>query len=144
MASKIPPRGVRNSNPGNIDRSGVAWQGEDRTPKARAREARFCVFIVPDYGFRALARLLLTYRSKYGLKTVRANINRWAPPVENNTSAYVNEVAKAMGVAPDAQIDVRKPAVMFAMVKAIARHENGGHFWPDSTVRSGLELAGIK
>lgn len=144
MASKTAPRGVRNNNPGNIDRTGVAWQGEDRSAQARARETRFCVFVSPEYGFRALARTLLTYRNKHGLKTVRAVINRWAPPVENNTSAYVTQVATALGVAPDAVIDVRRPAVMVSLVKAIARHENGGNYWSDSVIAAGVGMAGVQ
>lgn len=138
-----PPRGVRNKNPGNIDRTAKPWQGEDRSAEARAREHRFAVFTSPENGFRALARTLLTYRSKYGLRTVRGIINRWAPPIENHTSAYVHEVARALQVEPDEQIDVRDVAVMFELAKAIARHENGGHFWTDETIRKGVQLAGL-
>ena len=29
------PRGVRNNNPGNIDRTSTVWQGEDRSMQAR-------------------------------------------------------------------------------------------------------------
>ena len=137
------PRGVRNNNPGNLDRTNLAWQGEDRSPQARAAEHRFCVFKSPEYGFRALARTLLTYRNKHGLRTVRKIIDRWAPPVENNTSAYVKAVAASVGVTPDQAIDVRKRAVMFALAKAIAHHEQGGDFWPDEVINRGLDLAGI-
>jgi len=135
------PRGVRNNNPGNIDRSARPWQGEDRSPAARAREHRFAVFTTPAAGFRALARTLLTYRARHGLRTVQAIINRWAPPTENLTSAYVREVASALNVAPDAPIDVRDEPTMFAIAKAIARHENGGDHWADETIREGLRLA---
>lgn len=138
-----PPRGVRNNNPGNIDRSAVAWQGEVRTAAARKQEARFCVFESPEFGFRALAKTLLTYRNKHGLRTVKAIINRWAPPTENITTAYVREVAKALGVDPETSIDVRERATMFGLAKAIARHENGGNFWDDATIHQGLTLAGI-
>ena len=137
------PRGVRNRNPGNIDRSGTAWQGEDRSADAIAREHRFCVFLTPQAGFRALAKVLLTYRRKYGLHTVADIIHRWAPPVENDTGAYVAQVARAVGVSPSATIDVREARVMFAIVKAIARHENGGDFWPDETISEGIRMAGV-
>lgn len=139
----MAPRGVRNHNPGNIDRSGVAWQGEDRSDAARKREARFCVFTSAEFGFRALAKVLLTYQRTHGLRTVRGVINRWAPPVENKTDAYVREVAKAAGVAPDAPIDVTRFKTIFALAKAIARHENGGHFWPDATIAKGIDMAGV-
>ena len=32
----------------------------------------------------------------------------------------------------------------FALAKAIARHENGGHYWSDATIAKGLELAGVR
>ncbi len=138
------PRGVRNFNPGNIDRTAVAWQGEDRSTDARARESRFAVFQSAEYGFRALAKTLQTYQVKHGLRTVRGLINRWAPPVENNTSAYVAEVAKAVGVDPDRKIDVTAPETAFQLLKAIAHHENGGNFWADQVIWDGLALAGVK
>src|SRR3546814_2962731 len=67
------------------DLTGVPWIGEDRSPEAREREHRFCVFKTPEHGFRALVRVLLTYQRKYRLRTVAGMIDRWAPPVENNT-----------------------------------------------------------
>jgi len=138
------PRGVRNNNPGNIDRTATVWQGENRTEAAIAREPRFAVFDAPEYGFRALVKTLLTYQRKYGLLTVRSIINRWAPPTENNTGAYSAEVAKALSVAPTDVIRVDAPATAFQLAKAIARHENSGDFWGDETIWDGVELAGIK
>lgn len=138
------PRSVRNNNPGNIDRTDVAWQGEDRSADARALESRFCVFRSPDYGFRAIACTLRTYRLRHGLKTVRGIIDRWAPPVENDTGAYVAAVAKAVGVNADDEIDVRRMSHALPLVKAIARHESGGNFWIDDVIRRGLELAGVQ
>src|SRR4051812_38910947 len=96
MAKKLT-RGIINANPGNIDRGKppTAWLGlatpAEMTPEQKA-EKRFAVFRSPEYGIRALAKLLQTYQSKHGLRTVRGIINRWAPPVENNTGAYVNAV----------------------------------------------------
>ena len=141
--SKSLPRGVRNNNPGNIDRSKTPWQGEDRSEAARAAEHRFCVFESPEYGFRALARVLHTYRTKHGLKTVRGIISRWAPPAENNTDAYADAVAAAVGVSVDEMIDVRRMQVCLPLAKAIAKHENGADYWGDETIREGLELAGV-
>jgi len=137
------PRGVRNNNPGNIDRSRTPWQGEDRSAAALRREKRFCVFLTPAAGFRALARLMLTYRNKHGLRTVAQIIHRWAPPTENDTNAYAVQVARAVGVSPDTAIDVTHAKVMFAIVKAIAHHESGGDFWPDETIKEGIAAAGV-
>lgn len=138
-------RGVRNNNPGNINRSS-AWQGlatpDEMTP-AQRKETRFAVFRAPEWGIRALAKLLIAYQTKHGLKTVRGIINRWAPPAENNTSAYVNAVAQAAGVDPDAPVNASDYRTAVALVVAIIAHENAGYRYPESTVRQGLILAGI-
>lgn len=113
-------RGYRNNNPGNIRRSADKWQGLSPTQS----DAAFFQFIAPQWGVRAMAKILLTYRSKYGLETVRDIINRWAPPIENNTSAYVSSVSAALSVKPDERIDVSLRLV--ELVRAIIRHENSG------------------
>jgi hypothetical protein len=74
---------------------------------------------------------------------VRGIINRWAPPVENDTSAYVMQVSAALGVKPDDVINVKDRATMFGIAKAIAKHENGGDYWDDEVIHQGLTLAGI-
>lgn len=101
------------------------------------------MFLTPEAGFRALAKTLLTYRSKHRLRTVQGIINRWAPPHENVTSAYVREVAKALGVEPSEPIDVRNFRTLSLLAKAIARHENGGHYWADQVIHDGVRQAGI-
>lgn len=113
-------RGIRNNNPGNIRKSADKWQG--LSPEQT--DAAFFQFVAPQWGVRALGKVLLNYRRKYGLATVRDIINRWAPPVENDTSAYVNFVARRLGVAPDAIIDV--DARLPELAAAIIRHENSG------------------
>ncbi|MGY5707388.1 structural protein [Vibrio cincinnatiensis] len=97
----VGPRGYRNNNPLNI-RVGNDWQGEslDKT------DGEFEQFISPEYGFRAGAKVLKNYQRLYNLKTVRQIIGRWAPSNENDTSNYVNFVARELGVSPDAQINV--------------------------------------
>jgi hypothetical protein len=57
------------------------------------------------YGTRALALLLTIYQDRYGLRSIRQRINRWAPPVENVTSAYVSHVAALTGRDPDVNLD---------------------------------------
>ncbi|MDF4173549.1 structural protein, partial [Providencia stuartii] len=92
-------RGIRNNNPGNIDYNKANnWKGQ--LPHDPNIEPRFCRFESPVYGIRALMALLRTYQRKYGLKTVSGLIDRWAPTNENNTRAYINGVAKELGVSP--------------------------------------------
>ncbi|MER5002585.1 structural protein, partial [Providencia stuartii] len=91
-------RGIRNNNPGNIDYNKANnWKGQ--LPHDPSIEPRFCRFESPVYGIRALMALLRTYQRKYGLKTVSGLIDRWAPTNENNTRAYINGVAKELGVS---------------------------------------------
>lgn len=141
MSSKQEPRGVRNNNPGNLDRTATVWRGEDRSATALASEKRFCVFETPQAGFRALAKTLLTYQNKHGLRTVRDMINRWAPPVENNTEAYIAQVAREVGVGSREIVSLSKQVPLQRMVTAIARHENGGLFWSEAVIEAGVRQA---
>jgi len=106
-----------------------------------AREKRFCVFLSPQAGFRALAKTLLTYQNKHGLMTVKAMIGRWAPPVENDTGAYVAEVAKAVGVGPTEVVRLSNATALERMATAIAKHENGGLFWSKDVIAAGVAEA---
>lgn len=140
-------RGIRNNNPGNIDRSPAnKWQGrmarEQMTIEQRS-ERRFEVFASPAWGVRALCVVLISYQDKHGLKDVRGFINRWAPPVENNTDAYVRQVALALGVKPDDYINIHEYRRMRPVVVAIITHENAGNPYSADVIEEGLRLAGI-
>ncbi|HGJ8963856.1 structural protein [Pseudomonas aeruginosa] len=148
------PRGIRNFNPGNIRHApGTRWQGMS----ANQSDTAFVQFIDARWGIRAIARTLITYqdhrRASNGsrIDSVREIIERWAPAVENNTNAYVRQVASALGVGPDDEsIDVYDFRTMLALVQAIIRHENGagplsGERWyGESLIVDGLALAGIE
>ena len=138
--TKAITRGLRNHNPGNIDRDGTPWQG---MAEDQSSDPRFIVFKSAPFGIRAIARVLITYQDKHGLGTVRKIINRWAPPVENDTGAYVQAVAAALGVEANDIIDVHDFEVMRPLVKAIIKHENGVQPYADSVINYGLSLAGI-
>jgi len=146
------PRGIRNHNPGNIERDGTRWQGMAREQS----DARFVVFSEAKWGIRAIARILITYQDRRRavdgsrIDTVRKFISRWAPPSENDTDAYARTVARALGVgADDAGIDVYDFDTMLGLVRAIIRYENGnpnaaGNWYPADTYAAGLRLAGIE
>lgn len=89
------PRGIRNNNPGNI-RHGANWHGLN--PDGRKIDPAFCVFTTSVAGIRALAKVLINYKRIHGLNTVRQIISRYAPPNENQTTAYIQSVAKQLGV----------------------------------------------
>ncbi|MCQ4310898.1 structural protein [Pseudomonas stutzeri] len=151
--SSRQPRGIRNYNPGNLERNGTRWQGMALNQSA---DSRFIVFSHPVWGIRAIARTLITYqdvrRARDGsrIDSVREIIERWAPAHENDTSAYAKAVAKSLGIgADDETVDVYDYATSTALVKAIVRHENGqgplpgGNWYGDALIAEGLALAGI-
>lgn len=132
--SQREPRGIRNHNPGNI-RKGSEWKGL----AAEQPDVSFCSFSSPKYGIRAIGRILLNYERRHHLSTVRGIINRWAPPVENNTDAYVEHVATQLGVDPDLCIPVQYR--LAELVIAIIEYENGYNPYDHKTILQGVEMA---
>lgn len=132
------PRGIRNNNPGNIDRTAEKWQG---MAADQSSDSRFVVFSAPVWGLRALAKVLLRYQRKHGLRTPAAIIGRWAPPVENDTGAYARQVAKALGVGVGDQIDLQQPETLQRILPAIVQHENGQQPYPAALFAEAVRLA---
>lgn len=132
------PRGIRNNNPGNI-RHGANWQGLNLN--SRKIDPAFCVFTTPVYGIRALVKVLINYKKIHGLNTVRQIVGRYAPPNENQTTAYIQSVAKQLGVYPDTVIDIEERGVLTVFIKAVIRMENGIQPYSDETIQQGIELA---
>lgn len=130
------PRGIRNNNPGNI-RHGDKWQGL----ADKQTDAAFCVFKAPEWGIRALVKILRNYQTKHGLKTVESIINRFAPQIENDTSSYILNVCQVLDVKPRDVIDVFEPGIMINLLKAVIRHENGIQPYSDEVLKKSLELA---
>ena len=54
------------------------------------------------YGYRAAWKVLQTYYDRFYMQskpfTVRSIIERWAPPTENDTEAYIRQVLKLSGI----------------------------------------------
>ena len=132
------PRGIRNNNPGNIDRTAEKWRG---MAPDQSGDSRFVVFSEPVWGLRALAKVLLSYQRKHSLRTPAAIIGRWAPPVENDTGAYARQVAKALGVGVGDQIDLQHPETLQRILPAIVQHENGQQPYPAALIAEAVRLA---
>ena len=114
-------RGIRNCNPGNIRHSSVCYQGE----VSPSQDSSFKQFRSMAWGYRAMFVLLDTYRVKYGLKTIRQMISRYAPPSENHTEAYIAAVCDWTGIGEDESLDTRSRGDMVPVVAAMSRVENG-------------------
>ena len=131
------PRGIRQNNPGNI-RHGDKWAGRtDDQP-----DPSFVKFKSPEYGIRAMARILLQYE-KRGINTPREIISTWAPSVENDTDAYVRSVCDACNFDEDQILDLDDCETILPLIKAIIKHENGKQPYKDTVILDGLRLAGI-
>lgn len=139
-ASPTAARGYRNRNPGNIDWSAAnKWQGQ----VGKEPGGRFAVFSSHQYGIRALAVLLVTYQDRHGLRTIRDIIARWAPPAENQTSAYVRHVSLITGFGVDQVLDLHTHAHLRPLVEAIITHELSGQPYDQRTLDEGLTMAGV-
>ncbi len=130
------PRGLRNNNPGNIERNRTAWQGmaEDQS------DERFITFASPEYGIRAMARVLKNYGRKHGLRTVEQIIGRWAPSSENQTGSYVQHVSQELGIAANSPLDLNDAELLGRLIQAIIQHENGMNPYDEETIARGVAL----
>lgn len=128
------PRGIRNNNPGNIERTSVRWKGMAADQSA---DSRFIVFTAPQWGIRAIARILLgDWRE--GQDTIASLIHEWAPPFENDTDAYVHAVGRACGVNPYEPCHI--PSLLPKMIPAIIKHENGMQPYTPEQIQLGIDL----
>jgi hypothetical protein len=145
-------RGVRNRNPGNIDfNPRNDWVGQiGLEPKtAGVPSPRFALFDCPENGIRAMGKLILNYRGKDGIPgvgapgidTVHEVISRWAPGNENNTEAYIQAVAKAMGVTANQPLALKDVKRLTGLVLGIIVHENGGNPYSPAVVSEGVRRA---
>ncbi len=115
-------RGIRNNNPLNIERSkSRPWIGEIRP----SQDPRFAQFETIEHGYRAAFKLLHNYKRLHGCVYLEDFINRWAPPVENDTKSYISFVARRSGVPLDEPLDTRDQRSMTRLVAAMSKMETG-------------------
>lgn len=134
MTTKTP-RGLRNFNACNLRRSGIKWIGLRKTQT----DPEFLQFESHFFGLRAGARVLLTYQSRYGLRTIKQIISRYAPPHENNTPMYMHTIARALhlpNAGIDQVLDLTDLATLERFVRGIVLHENGQQPFAPELIRS--------
>ena len=102
--------GPNSSNPGNM--KGLLGVG-------------FRKFANADQGIAAVGGLLKRYEFRRGLDTIDKIINRYAPPSENNTEAYINDVSRRTGIARGQHLDLNDADQLAKLVSAILQHESG-------------------
>lgn len=128
-------RGYRNNNPLNMRHDNDKWQGE----VVPSQDGAFKQFETMAWGYRAAFKLLHNYQKNNGCRILSDFINRWAPPSENNTSAYISTVAKRAGLSDVSEIDTLKGDTMRAVVSAMSYVENGVEA-NEADVAAGWEL----
>ena len=127
-------RGIRNNNPGNI-RHGIDW---DCLDEDQSKDEEFSQFSTPEYGIRAMFKILKTYDNKYNLNTIEGIINRWAPPIENDTESYIDFVSSKVGKDRSEVLDQED---YILLVEAIIHMENGEQPYPLVLITAGRDLA---
>jgi len=121
----IPPKGVRNNNPGNL-----RFANQTGAVKTADNFARFDTY---DQGVSALDnQLLLYYTGKSRAAgniprtTIREIITLYAPGSENQTSSYISTVASRMELDPDETIPInRLPNLREEIVRVELGEVNG-------------------
>lgn len=130
-------RGIKNNNPGNIRKSGSVWQGKI----IPSSDPDFEEFDNAIDGIRALAKIILKYYKSYGLSTITGIISRYAPGSENDTAAYIADVALRTGFDKDTDLNIGDPQILASIVSAIIWHENGQNPYSDIQISEATELA---
>ena len=115
-------RGERNNNPLNLEDIGIPWEGLANPP---SDEAGYCRFVSSLMGLRAGARDLYESWRLDGLQTIEKLVYHFAPPSENDTEAYIVDVATRTGIARDTVLELGEPPTLANLVTAFVWHENG-------------------
>lgn len=143
-SAKIP-RGLRNNNPLNIRKNpNNKWQGA-----VKGSDPEFETFATCVWGVRAAFIIIRNYlrNPKLPAKTIAGIIARWAPPSENNTSAYISRVCQLAFVNANDKADFSNEAMMCSLVKAMIIVENGKQyesFVPSSSIEYAYYLAAAR
>lgn len=110
--------GLRNNNPGNLrDAPNIVGY-------AHTENGSFVQFKTPEDGLSALSRQLMLYGDR-NKNTLNDILPTFAPKGENNTKAYIDDVAKKTGLSPTEPLDLHSPEVLARIMPAIINHENG-------------------
>ena len=139
LNNQSAPRGIRNNNPGNLIRTNIKWLG--KIPFTESTDKKFEQFRSVEYGIRAMAADLLNDIEK-GKNTIQKIVYEFAPPSENETSAYIKAVSDSTGIKPTEPIKPSKE-ILAALIKAHIKVENGkaaSQYIPDADIKAGIDL----
>lgn len=101
-------------------RTGEKWIGRMPTGGTNG----FVDFVSVPYCVRAALCIIRSY-NKRGIVDIESIINTWAPPSENNTSAYISFVCDRLSVSKSYVISVYKPMNSYNFLASMAKFETG-------------------
>ena len=108
---------IAKNNIFNIRAGQAQWLGMTGTRRG------FVEFDTREHGIRAWLVLMRNYRRRYGCRTIRQIVTRFAPPSENNTERYIRYCCQVVVVKDSEAIG---QDIMYAMLGvAMARMETG-------------------
>ena len=130
--------GIKDNNPGNI-RKGENWKGMVES------DGEFVEFESPEYGIRAITKILQTYSEKYNINTLEEIFNRYAPDTENDTDTYIKNMSSFTGFDSNETLNLQDPDTLAKIIKGITKQENPGkNHYSDKIIYKGIEMAGIE
>lgn len=115
------PRGIRNNNPGNLKITPVEWKG--KIPVSENTDGIFEQFENFIWGLRAM---MLDIRNDIfeGKDNLEKLIYEYAPPSENDTEKYIEDVELWSGISRYQQLTGGKQQ-MGRLIPAMVQKENG-------------------
>ena len=126
------PAGIRNNNPGNLNFA---------SQSGASRAGRFAAFGSMAEGIAALDDQLQRYAGR-GNDTVRGIVSTWAPASDHNdTGSYIASVARALGVNPDAHLNLNDANTLRTLISAITTQEVGAGRINVDQINAGMALS---
>jgi hypothetical protein len=116
-------RGLDLNNPMNLMENSINWKFQIKP--TRDPQGRLAQFRSMEDGLHAGVTNLLNQQLLHGLNTWRSIITKFAPPLENDTEAYIADLCAATGCSPDDEIDLRNPQLLATASIRIIIHEQG-------------------
>ncbi|MCF8456730.1 MAG: structural protein P5 [Bacteroidales bacterium] len=112
---------MKNNNPGNLKISSFPWVG--KVPVEKNKDGVFEQFTTPEYGTRAMIKLLINYING-GDNTIEKIITRYAPQFENPTKSYIDNVSNMTGISKTKKLEPNKETLK-KLVLSMSRIEHG-------------------
>ena len=129
-------KGIALNNPFDLEvNPNIQWEGEIPTTDPTGI---FCQFSTPYFGIRAGMMDLRNQQVLHGLNDIEQIIEKFAPPSENNTLAYVSAIVAALKVGSRDPINLSDPSFLAKFGKAVIVQEQGYNPYPDTLINQAV------